>query len=136
MCATYDRFHSLHHTQFRSNYSLFMPIYDYIYGTTDERSDSLYETSLERGEERADVVHLTHLTSPHSIYHFRLGLPSLASHSLPLYPKWYLCLMWPLTFSSYLLFTLLSSSSFVFQRNRLLHLTIHSSLLPRFSFHV
>ncbi|AQK55501.1 Protein ECERIFERUM 1 [Zea mays] len=26
-------FHSLHHTQFRSNYSLFMPLYDHLYGT-------------------------------------------------------------------------------------------------------
>ncbi|CAF1727931.1 unnamed protein product, partial [Brassica oleracea var. botrytis] len=58
------KFHSLHYTQFRTNYSLFMPLYDYIYGTMDETSDTLYEKSLERGEDRVDVVHLTHLTTP------------------------------------------------------------------------
>ncbi|KAG9440238.1 hypothetical protein H6P81_020403 [Aristolochia fimbriata] len=42
-------FHSLHHTQFRTNYSLFMPLYDYMYGTVDRSSDALYEKSL-KGE--------------------------------------------------------------------------------------
>ncbi|KAJ6674417.1 STEROL DESATURASE [Salix viminalis] len=72
-------FHSLHHTQFRTNYSLFMPIYDYIYGTMDTSSDTLYENSLRRPEEAPDVVHLTHLTTPDSIYHLRLGLAHMAS---------------------------------------------------------
>ncbi|KAL6323217.1 hypothetical protein AAG906_029224 [Vitis piasezkii] len=54
-------YHSLHHTQFRTNYSLFMPIYDYIYGTMDKSSDALYEKSLIRPEQLPHVVHLTHL---------------------------------------------------------------------------
>ncbi|MCD7463385.1 hypothetical protein HAX54_050457 [Datura stramonium] len=53
-------YHSLHHTQFRTNYSLFMPMYDYIYDTVDKSSDILYEKSLEREVEVPDVVHLTH----------------------------------------------------------------------------
>ncbi|KAK8302418.1 hypothetical protein V6Z11_D04G084600 [Gossypium hirsutum] len=72
-------FHSLHHVQFRTNYSLFMPFYDYIYGTMDKSSDSLYEKSLRRKEESPYVVHLTHLTTPESIYHLRLGFASFAS---------------------------------------------------------
>uniref|UniRef100_A0A6N2MX48 Fatty acid hydroxylase domain-containing protein n=1 Tax=Salix viminalis TaxID=40686 RepID=A0A6N2MX48_SALVM len=88
-------FHSLHHTQFRTNYSLFMPIYDYIYGTMDTSSDTLYENSLRRPEEAPDVVHLTHLTTPDSIYHLRLGLAHMAS--TPQKSKWYLWLMWPVT---------------------------------------
>ncbi|KAL0380007.1 UNVERIFIED_CONTAM: Very-long-chain aldehyde decarbonylase CER1 [Sesamum angustifolium] len=47
-------YHSLHHTQFRTNYSLFMPFYDYIYGTMDKSSDALYESSLLRKEEVPD----------------------------------------------------------------------------------
>ncbi|KAM5554451.1 hypothetical protein ABKV19_022699 [Rosa sericea] len=43
-------YHSLHHTQFRTNYSLFMPIYDYIYGTMDKSSDTLHESSLRKEE--------------------------------------------------------------------------------------
>ena len=73
------RFHSLHHTRFRTNYSLFMPIYDYIYGTVDESSDELHERSLRKKEEMVDVVHLTHLTTPQSMYHSRIGLSSLES---------------------------------------------------------
>ncbi|RVW66842.1 Protein ECERIFERUM 1 [Vitis vinifera] len=72
-------YHSLHHTQFRTNYSLFMPIYDYIYGTMDKSSDALYEKSLIRPEQLPHVVHLTHLVTPQSIYHLRLGFASLAS---------------------------------------------------------
>ena len=70
-------FHSLHHTQFRTNYSLFMSLYDYIYGTTD------------------NVVHLTHRTTLEFIYHLRLGFAYMACK--PYTPKWYFCLMWPVT---------------------------------------
>ncbi|KAK6240427.1 hypothetical protein SCA6_005816 [Theobroma cacao] len=92
-------FHSLHHTQFRTNYSLFMPFYDYIYGTMDKSADALYEASLKRQEESPDVVHLTHLTTPDSLFHLRLGLASLASkpHQAPT------MVMWPVTFWSVLL---------------------------------
>ncbi|WKA05181.1 hypothetical protein VitviT2T_023161 [Vitis vinifera] len=45
---------TLHHTQFRTNYSLFMPFYDYMYGTMDRSSDVLYEKSLTRPEESPD----------------------------------------------------------------------------------
>ncbi|XP_062220702.1 very-long-chain aldehyde decarbonylase GL1-6-like [Phragmites australis] len=75
-------FHSLHHTQFRTNYSLFMPFYDYLYGTLDKSSDDLYERALHGREEAPDVVHLTHLTTPESIFHLRLGFASLASAPL------------------------------------------------------
>ncbi|KAM0941914.1 putative fatty acid hydroxylase [Dioscorea sansibarensis] len=73
-------FHSLHHTQFRTNYSLFMPFYDYIYGTVDKSSDDLYERCL-RGKEGVvpDVIHLSHLTGYQSIYHLSFGFASFAS---------------------------------------------------------
>ncbi|KAL7233816.1 hypothetical protein ACSBR1_017429 [Camellia fascicularis] len=47
-----------------------------------------YETSLRRPEEAPDAVHLTHLTTPESIYHLRLGFASLASR--PQASKWLL----------------------------------------------
>uniref|UniRef100_M8BDM2 aldehyde oxygenase (deformylating) n=1 Tax=Aegilops tauschii TaxID=37682 RepID=M8BDM2_AEGTA len=75
-------FHSLHHTQFRTNYSLFVPFYDYLYGTMDKTSDDLYERTLHGREEAPDVVHLTHLTTPGSLLHLRLGFASLASAPL------------------------------------------------------
>ncbi|KQK01314.1 hypothetical protein BRADI_3g55100v3 [Brachypodium distachyon] len=76
-------FHSLHHTQFRTNYSLFMPLYDYVYGTMDKSSDDLYERTLHgREEDRPDVVHLTHLAAPESVLQLRLGFASLAAAPL------------------------------------------------------
>ncbi|MCO5563553.1 hypothetical protein L7F22_017198 [Adiantum nelumboides] len=36
-------YHSLHHTKVHTNFSLFMPLYDYLYGTADATSDSLHK---------------------------------------------------------------------------------------------
>ncbi|XP_010480305.1 PREDICTED: protein CER1-like 1 isoform X1 [Camelina sativa] len=136
LCYT-PSFHSLHHTQFRTNYSLFMPIYDYIYGTTDKCSESLYENSLQRKEESPDVIHLTHLTTRDSIYQMRLGFSSFSSRPLWSRSPWYLTYsMWPFTllFSFFLTFAV-SSCTFVFERNRVRNLILHSHLLPKFEFH-
>lgn len=126
-----DRFHSLHHTQFRTNYSLFMPIYDYIYGTMDKSSDELHESSLKRKEEIADVVHLTHLTTPESIFHLRLGFASLASK--PFTSKWYLTLMWPISF----IFTWVFGPTFIIvERNRYKKLSLQTWAIPKYSIKV
>ncbi|KAF3447611.1 hypothetical protein FNV43_RR12798 [Rhamnella rubrinervis] len=123
-------FHSLHHTQFRSNYSLFMPLYDYMYGTADKSSDSLHKSSLKREEEVPDVVHLTHLTSPESIYHLRLGFASLASK--PHTSKWYLRLMWPVTFWSMIL-TWIYGRTFVVERHRFIKLRLQTWAIPKYT---
>ncbi|KAJ9145642.1 hypothetical protein P3X46_028004 [Hevea brasiliensis] len=123
-------FHSLHHTQFRTNYSLFMPIYDYIYGTADKSSDTLYECSLKRKEEFPDVVHLTHITIPQSIYHLRLGFPYLASS--PETYKWYLCLMWPVTPWTMML-TWIYGRTFVVKRLRFDRLTLQTWVIPKYN---
>ncbi|XP_011005107.1 PREDICTED: protein ECERIFERUM 1-like [Populus euphratica] len=123
-------YHSLHHTQFRTNYSLFMPIYDYIYGTMDTSSVTLYEDSLKRPEEAPDVVHLTHLTTPDSIYHLRLGLASLASN--PQESKWYLWLMWPVTWWTMML-TWIYGRTFVVERNRFHKLRLQTWTLPKYN---
>lgn len=125
-----DRFHSLHHTQFRTNYSLFMPLYDFIYGTVDKSTETTYETSLKRREESPDVVHLTHLTTVESIYHLRLGFASLASkpHTSP---KWYFLLMWPFTLVSSLI-TCFYGRTFVLESNTFKTLNLQSWVIPRF----
>ncbi|KMS99858.1 hypothetical protein BVRB_1g017100 [Beta vulgaris subsp. vulgaris] len=125
-------FHSLHHTQFRTNYSLFMPFYDYIYGTMDKSTDTLYETSLKKPEDIPDVVHLTHLTTPQSVYHLRLGFAELASK--PLTTKWYLWLMWPLTLWSMIL-TWINGRTFINERNTFKKLKAQSWVVPRFKIH-
>ncbi|KAH7525266.1 hypothetical protein FEM48_Zijuj06G0206800 [Ziziphus jujuba var. spinosa] len=127
-------FHSLHHTQFRSNYSLFMPIYDIIYGTVDESTDGVYKSSLEREEESGDVVHLTHLTTPDSIYHLRLGLASMASNpfntSSPC--KWYLWLLWPLTCWFVVIINWIKGRAFISESNSFKNLKVHSWVVPRY----
>lgn len=127
------RFHSLHHTQFRTNYSLFMPLYDYIYGTADASSNKIYEDSLKRDEECPDVVHLTHLTTPESVYHLRLGLSSLASRPFSTRP--YLWMMWPLTLGSILL-TWFCGLSFVLEKNTFKKLRLQTWVVPRFNVQV
>ncbi|XP_028796029.1 very-long-chain aldehyde decarbonylase CER1-like [Neltuma alba] len=123
-------FHSLHHTKFRTNYSLFMPIYDYIYGTVDESTDETYEMSLKTSKDSLDVVYLTHLTTPDSIYHLPLGFASLASN--PQTPKWYLCFMWPFTFG-FMAMAWIFGRTFVSERNTFNKLNLQSWVVPRFT---
>jgi len=125
----FHRFHSLHHTKFRSNYSLFMPMYDHIYGTVDKSTDATYETSLMRPKESPNVVHLTHLTTFDSIYQIRLGFASLASN--PQTSKWYLHLLWPFTLFS-MLMTWICGRAFVLERNSFKNLKLQCWLIPRF----
>jgi len=125
-------FHSLHHTQFRTNYSLFMPFYDYIYNTMDKSSDTLYEKSLKAKDETVDVVHLTHLTSLQSIYHMRPGFAEYASK--PYTSKWYMRMMWPVSWLSMVL-TWTYGTSFAVERNLMKKLRMQSWAIPRYSFH-
>ncbi|XP_075643568.1 very-long-chain aldehyde decarbonylase CER1-like [Castanea sativa] len=122
-------FHSLHHTQFRTNYSLFMPLYDYIYSTMDKSTDELYEISLKREAELPDVVHLTHLATPESIYHLRLGFASLASK--PYTSKWYFSLIWPVTLWSMML-NWLYGRTFIVERYRFNKLRLQSWVIPKY----
>ncbi|KAI3498371.1 hypothetical protein L1887_34144 [Cichorium endivia] len=123
-------YHSLHHTQFRTNYSLFMPFYDYVYGTLDKSTDTLYEKSLKQKDESPNVVHLTHLTTPESIYHMRLGFASVASKPYTS-PKWYLRLLWPVTMSSMIL-TWIYGKTFVVERNVFRHLKVQTWAIPKY----
>ncbi|GLT77199.1 hypothetical protein SLA2020_488080 [Shorea laevis] len=122
-------FHSLHHTQFRTNYSLFMPFYDYVYGTMDKSTDVVYQTSLKRQEESPDVVHLTHLTTADSIYHLQLGFASMACK--PYVSRWYLMVMWPVTFWSVIM-TWVYGHAFVSERNTFKKLKLQSWVIPRY----
>jgi len=36
------RYHSLHHSEQNSNFCLFMPLYDYLHGTVDPKTDAFY----------------------------------------------------------------------------------------------
>ncbi|CAJ1948846.1 unnamed protein product [Sphenostylis stenocarpa] len=108
-----------------------MPFYDYIYGTIDKSSDQLHDSSLQRQEETPDVVHLTHLTTPKSIYHLRLGFSHLASN--PYTPKWYLFFLWPVTACSMIL-TWLYGRTFTVEGNRFDKLKLQTWAIPKYNF--
>lgn len=110
-----------------------MPFYDYIYGTTDKSTDSLYESSLKRGEESPDVVHLTHLTTPESIYHLQLGFADLSSK--PYGPKWYFKLMRPVTLWSMML-TWIYGRTIVVERHRFDKLSLQTWAIPKYKIQV
>nr|GMD95648.1 protein ECERIFERUM 1-like [Ipomoea batatas] len=102
-----------------------MPLYDYIYGTMDKSSDTLYEISLEKEEEFPDVVHLTHLITPESVYYLRLGFSSWAS--VPQNQKWYIWLMWPLT----IIINSICNQTFILERNILGKVKSQSWVIPK-----
>ncbi|PHT83037.1 Protein CER1-like 2 [Capsicum annuum] len=106
-----------------------MPMYDYIYNTLDKSSDMLYEKSLERQGQLPDVVHLTHLTTPESIYHLRLGISSFASE--PYTSKWYFWLMWPVTLWS-MIVTWIYGNTFTVERNLFKNLNLQTWAIPKY----
>lgn len=112
-----------------------MPFYDYIYGTIDKSTDTLYETSLKREGEPPDVVHLIHLTKPESIFHLRLGSASWASKPLSTTPQWYKKLMWPLASWSTMV-TWFCHRTFVTERNFFKTLKLQTWVIPRYIDHV
>ncbi|XP_010255641.1 PREDICTED: protein ECERIFERUM 1-like [Nelumbo nucifera] len=126
-------FHSLHHTKFRTNYCLFMPMYDYMYGTVDDTSDTLYEASVKGKKETPDIVHLTHLTTLESIYYLRPGFASLASYPYDSTSKWYMWMLWPVTYGSMLL-TWIFDSTFTVERNMFNELKMQTWAIPRYSY--
>ena len=90
-------FHALHHSQVKTNFCLFMPLYDYIYGTADAASWSLHAAAL-RGEavpaEAPHVVFMAHGTEVLSLLHLPFACRSLSAH--PFAPHWALYLLWPI----------------------------------------
>ncbi|KAK8356678.1 hypothetical protein V6Z12_A05G370900 [Gossypium hirsutum] len=124
-------FHSPHHVQFKTYYSLFMPFYDYIYGTMDKSSDILYEKSLRRKEESPHVAHLTHLATPESINHLRLGFAPFAFK--PYTPStWHMWFFWPVTPCSMML-TWIYCSTFVVERYRFHNIRLQTSAIPKYN---
>lgn len=43
-------FHSLHHSKVHTNYCLFMPIYDYLFGTVCPATEKTYIEATSRGK--------------------------------------------------------------------------------------
>nr|BAD23474.1 CER1-like [Oryza sativa Japonica Group] len=130
-------FHSLHHTQFRTNYSLYMPFYDYIYNTMDKSSSTLYESMLKISKEKSlDVVHLTHLTDLQSIYHLRPGFSMFAARGYNQSNWSMITILSPLSWLIAMCTWAFSSSPFAVDRSVLdKNLNMQTWAIPRYSFH-
>ena len=61
-------FHSLHHSRWEANYTLFMPMYDWLFGTVEPESDALFQRAQE-GNGPADLRRLTPHRDPVDIEH-------------------------------------------------------------------
>lgn len=112
-----------------------MPLYDFIYGSMDKSSETLYENSLKKKEEFPHLVHLTHLTTPDSIYHLRLGFASMAAQPQSSSSKWYMWMMLPVTLCSMML-TWICGTSFVVERNRFSDFKLQTWAIPKYNFQV
>eukprot|EP00249_Psilotum_nudum_P028849 c38812_g1_i1 orf=404-2272(+) len=124
-------FHSLHHTRVHTNFCLYMPLYDYMYGTAESTSDSLYYSIRKGREEHVNCVYLTHVTELFSIFHFQFGFRSFAAN--PYAAKWYIWLLWPLAIP-FMLLSWLFAQPFVADNCRLGTLEMQSWAIPRYNF--
>ncbi|KAH9627507.1 hypothetical protein KSS87_006198 [Heliosperma pusillum] len=98
----------------------------------DKSTNTLYETSLKKPQDVPQVVHLTHLTTPQSIYQIRLWFKSLAAD--PLTSKWYLWIMWPVTLWS-MITTWIYGRTFIVERNTFGKIKAQSWAIPRYNVH-
>lgn len=125
-------YHSLHHMDMKSNFCLFMPLYDYLWNTINTKSWSLQRDISTRTDTRvADFVFLAHVVDIMSALHSPFVFRSFSS--LPFGVKPFLIGMWPFTFLVMLVMWAKSKTflfSFYILRGRL-HQTW---AVPRFGF--
>lgn len=91
-------YHSLHHTEQKSNFCLFMPINDYLGGTVDPKTESYHaELRKEKPDEVPDFVFLAHCIDVLSSLQVSFCFRTAAAH--PYTCHWFLWPLWPLTLS-------------------------------------
>jgi hypothetical protein len=125
-------FHALHHSQVKTNFCLFMPLYDYIYGTVDPQSDSLHEAALQGKAVPVvapDCVFMAHGTEVLSLLHLPFASRALSAH--PWAPSLLLYLLWPLVLPLALLVALLGRV-FVADKHSLRDLRLETWVTPAF----
>mmetsp|Transcript_17941 Transcript_17941/g.26873 ORF Transcript_17941/g.26873 Transcript_17941/m.26873 type:complete len:762 (-) Transcript_17941:100-2385(-) len=87
-------FHSLHHSKVHTNYCLFMPIYDYMFGTYCSESGKTYQRASSTKQEDVpspDVIFLAHAGPLAQMLHIPFISKSISSHKLTM--QWW---MYPL----------------------------------------
>lgn len=127
-------YHSLHHSKVHTNFCLFMPLYDYAYGTADPTSHALYTKAI-KGEaapnKAPDVVFMAHGTELLSLFHLPFALRSFSSR--PFKSTWWLQPFLPLCLPVVALLRLVGKP-FVADKHRLLHLNCSTWVTPAWGF--
>ncbi|XP_024379660.1 very-long-chain aldehyde decarbonylase GL1-1 [Physcomitrium patens] len=89
-------YHSLHHLEQNSNFCLFMPLFDYLGGTVDPKTESLY-AELRKGRllKVPDFVFLAHCIDVLSSLQVSFCCRTMAAH--PYKCHWFIWWTWPIT---------------------------------------
>ena len=127
-------YHSLHHSRVHCNFCLFMPLYDYVYGTVDKSSHELYMRAIngESAPNKApDVVFMAHGTELLSLFHLPFALRSFSSR--PFKSTWWLQPFLPLCLPIVAALRLMGKT-FVADKHRLLHLNCSTWVTPAWGF--
>lgn len=126
-------FHSLHHSRVHTNFCLFMPIYDHMFGTVDKSSDILYERSIS-GEAvpdiAPDVVFVGHGTTLLSLLHAPFCLRSFSSR--PFEEKIWMRVFWPFCLVA-AIFIRFFGRPYTHDKHRLRNLRLETWVTPAFA---
>eukprot|EP00526_Cylindrotheca_closterium_P005305 CAMPEP_0113623458 /NCGR_PEP_ID=MMETSP0017_2-20120614/12067_1 /TAXON_ID=2856 /ORGANISM="Cylindrotheca closterium" /LENGTH=620 /DNA_ID=CAMNT_0000533407 /DNA_START=16 /DNA_END=1878 /DNA_ORIENTATION=+ /assembly_acc=CAM_ASM_000147 len=123
-------YHSLHHSRVHTNFCLFMPIYDHMFGTVHKTTDTLYEkaiTGQSAPKTAPDVVFIGHGTNLVSLFHLPFMFRSFSSR--PFEPKWWLAPFWPLCVMVMFVMRIFGKV-FCSDKHRLRHLKMETWVTP------
>jgi hypothetical protein len=126
-------FHSLHHSKVHTNFCLFMPLYDWMYGTLDPNSWNLFEKAsagVAVPHKAPHTVFLAHGTELLSVFHLPFISRQFAAH--PFKTHWLMYVLWPLTLPILVVLRFVGRV-FVADKHRLGHLALETWVTPAFA---
>ncbi|WOL08605.1 protein ECERIFERUM 3 [Canna indica] len=127
-------YHSIHHAEKRSNFCLFMPLFDLLGGTLDDKSWQLQEEIASgKNDQIPEFVFLAHVVDLVSALHVPFMFRSCSSMPFSIKSCPYVLVMWPLSFVIMLIMWAWSKTflvSFYYLRGRLHQMWV----VPRFGF--
>jgi len=126
-------FHSLHHSKVHVNFCLFMPLYDWMYGTLDPNSWILFEKAsagVAVSHKAPHTVFLAHGTELLSVFHLPFMSRQFAAH--PFKTHWLMYVLWPFTLPMLVMLRFVGRV-FVADKHRLGDLAIQTWVTPAFA---
>ena len=130
-------YHSLHHSRVHTNFCLFMPVYDYAYGTMDRSSDELYDKAIAgkaSPKKTPDVVFMAHGTELLSVFHLPFAFRSFSSRPFNT-NSILLKILWPFTLPVVIALRFFPGvRAFVSDKHRLKKMNIETWVTPAWGF--